>query len=109
MPHLRFRALDKKHVEKLSQSLVKDLAQIMATGEDNFSFEVIETQFFQNGKPISGDPFVEVLWFSRSQEIQDQSAKKITKGIQGFGPFPFVTVVFTALSEASYYENGVHF
>ncbi|QLY24350.1 DUF1904 domain-containing protein [Bdellovibrio sp. KM01] len=109
MPHLRFRGMKEEHVSELSQSLVKDLAQSIETSEDNFSFELIQTQYFSKGNRGGAYPFVEVLWFQRSQEIQDKSAKIITEKIKKLCPQDDIAVVFVPLAKNSYYENGEHF
>jgi len=109
MPHIRFRAIKEDHVEKLSALLCKDLANAMETSEDNFTFELIETQFFAQGKKVESYPFVEVSWFARSQEIQDLSAKIITEKVKTLAGYEDVIVVFQALPKTNYYENGEHF
>lgn len=109
MPHIRFRAVTADHVQSLSQSLTESLAQTMSTSPENFSFELVSTQFFEGGKPISSYPFVEVSWFARSQEVQDQSARLITEQIKKLIPNGDVVVVFHVLQQKSYYENGEHF
>ncbi len=109
MPHLRFRSVDKSVVQKMSVELPVVLANAMQTSADNFTFEFVETSFFENGKQISSYPFVEVLWFARNQEIQDRSAKMITDAVKQESSAADVVVVFVELSKNCYYENGEHF
>lgn len=109
MPHLRFRGVNEQQVAELSNSLVKDLATTIETTEDNFSFELIGTQFFSRGQKGGAYPFVEVLWFQRSQEIQDAAAKIITEKVKLLCPHDDVAVIFVPLAKNSYYENGTHF
>lgn len=45
MPHLRFRAVKKQVVEKLSETLAPILATELQTSEDNFTFEMVRTDF----------------------------------------------------------------
>lgn len=109
MPHLRFRSVSHEVVQKASAQLPKLLSEIMSTDVENFSFEKIETQFFKDGNVVDSYPFVEVLWFSRNQEVKNQSAKCITDMInKEIGPVDIV-VVFIDLNRESYYENGQHF
>lgn len=82
---------------------------MMATSEDNFTVELVETKFFARGTFTSADPFVEVLWFERGQEVQDASALRITELVQEQTKADYVSVVFTALPKSTYYENGKHF
>jgi hypothetical protein len=58
---------------------------------------------------ISSYPFIEVLWFARSSEIQDHSAKIITEAVKQVTASTDVVVVFFELAKNSYYENGAHF
>ncbi|UYL09522.1 DUF1904 domain-containing protein [Bdellovibrio sp. SKB1291214] len=109
MPHLRFRGLKEDQVASLSQTLVKDLAAAIETGEDNFSFELIGSHYFSKGQPGGAYPFVEVLWFKRSQEIQDKSALIITEQVKKLCPQDDVAVIFVPLEKNAYYENGSHF
>ncbi|WP_413575119.1 DUF1904 domain-containing protein [Bdellovibrio sp. HCB290] len=109
MPHLRFRGLNQNHVAKLSQTLPTELAPAMATGEDNFSFEYIHADFFNKGQSGGAYPFVEVLWFQRSQDIQDRSAKIITDHVKALCPQDDIAVIFVSLEKSAYYENGSHF
>lgn len=109
MPHVRFRAVKKEDVQKLSQTLPAELAPVMNTAQDNFTFELVQTQFFSAGAAVKSYPFIEILWFSRSQEVQDDCAGIITRQLKHLGHYEDVVVVFQVLSKASYYENGVHF
>ena len=109
MPHIRMRALKKEHVQNLSEILVKDLAKTIATAEDNFTFEWIGSEFFFGGKATSSYPFVEVFWFARSQEVQDQVTLLITEKVKAETKTQDVVVVFQNLDKAAYYENGEHF
>ncbi|MNK06306.1 hypothetical protein D3C87_242010 [compost metagenome] len=109
MPHIRMRGLKIEQVQTLSLELAAPLAEAMETDIDNFTFESVQTLFFSQGQENPGYPFVEVLWFARSQEVQDTCAKIITGKIQSLQAYEYVTVVFQVLNKNSYYENGKHF
>lgn len=109
MPHLRFRAVKNEVVQSLSASLPNELAQIMNTAEDNFTFEAIPTEFYSAGQASNSYPFVEVLWFERPQDVQDRAAKVITDQLRNRTNAVDIVVVFLALNKHSYYENGEHF
>lgn len=109
MPHVRIRALDQDQVAKLSSSLISDLAQITGSPADNFTLELVQTQFFQGGVSVTSFPFVEVLWFERPQAMQDACATMITQRLKEVSSAEDVVVVFTKLAKDSYYENGMHF
>jgi len=109
MPHIRMRAMQESQVKEVSRGLVEELAQALGTAEDNFTLELVPSVFFQKGLLIDSYPFVEVLWFERSQEIQDHCAKIITEKVKAATRAEDVVVVFQVLPRFSYYENGRHF
>lgn len=109
MPHLRLRALKPEQVQQLSLQLCQDLAKAVGSPEDHFTFELVSTQYFFNGKATVSSPFVEVLWFERPQDVQDQCARLITEKIKSMTKSEEVVVVFSSLAKTAYYENGSHF
>ncbi|XGC81580.1 DUF1904 domain-containing protein [Bdellovibrio bacteriovorus] len=109
MPHIRMRSIKNSDVAKLSATMVKNLAAIINTSEDNFTFEAVSSQFFAGGKESASYPFVEVLWFSRPQEVQDRCASYICDTVKDLTNEPDVVVVFVELEKTAYYENGKHF
>ena len=109
MPHIRIRSLNEAAVRNLSRELPQELASVMQTSVDNFSIELVATTFFKDGKRVEGDPMIEVLWFERGQEIRDKSANIITELVRKQTPAEYISVVFSALAQESYYENGSHF
>lgn len=109
MPHIRLRGLSVDHTQKINAPLVKELSEIIGSPEDHFTFELVKTEFFVQGKVVSGNPFVEVLWFPRDQKIKDGCAKVITEKIKALGPEQDITIVFIEVSKKDYYENGKQF
>jgi hypothetical protein len=109
MPHIRMRALSKEQVATLSQKMLQNLAGLIETGEDNFTFEKIDSQFFYGGKEVKSYPFIEVFWFERPKEVQDRTAAYITEQVKALVPHEDVAVVFRRLEPSEYYENGRHF
>ncbi len=75
MPHLRFRAVEAHIVESLVPTLLNELSSLLSTARNAFTFELINTQYFAEGEIY---PMVEVLWFGREQQTQDQVAQVIT-------------------------------
>ncbi|MGZ3772018.1 MAG: DUF1904 domain-containing protein [Bdellovibrio sp.] len=109
MPHVRFRAISADVMPELSRTLPTKLSVAINTPVDNFTMELIPTTFYANGFVDNSYPFVEVLWFQRSQEIQDECAKIITEEIKKLTSCEDVVVIFKALEKNAYYENGNHF
>lgn len=108
MPALIFKGIQGKKLITISKVLVDELEEVIKCPRDYFSLEVVETKFIKDGCYVEGSPMVEVSWFHRGQEIQDKTAKIITKNINDIG-YKCVDVVFRTLEEKNYYENGEHF
>lgn len=108
MPFLRFKSVEKETLLAISTKLVDDLVEIVAVPRDYFSLEYIPATFILDGAIANPTPLVEVAWFPRSQELQDQVAKCITKHLLKAG-YSTVDIYFTKLKRERYYENGEHF
>lgn len=108
MPHIRIRGTKESTVAELSTTAAT-MASLISTSADNFTYEHIQTQFFQDGILGQGNPFVEVLWFKRTQDVKIALANFITKTIKEIESHEYITVIFTELEENSYFENGEHF
>ncbi len=109
MPHLRFKAVPENIVSHLSQTLPKELASVLQTSEDNFSFEWVQSTFYENGQKTSFYPFVEFAWFDRGQKVQDEVAQIVYRRIKESTPADYITLIFLDLPKTAYYENGQHF
>ncbi len=109
MPHLRFRAIDAHDVQELSGQLAAPLAEMLNTDVDNFTFEHLPTVFYTKSLKSEAYPFVEVHWFERPQELQDEVAAKLTRTIKALTGAADVVVVFCKLEKTAYYENGQHY
>lgn len=109
MPYIRVTSMSEDQVKKLSLSLAKKLAPIMSTDEDNFTIERISSQFFRSGNLVQENPLIEIFWFDRGQEVQNQSALKVTEIVKQICDSEYVTVIFTPWAKTAYYENGKHF
>jgi Domain of unknown function (DUF1904) len=70
--------------------------------------EIIQSTFVFNQNEVPGFPFIEVKWFDRGREIQDQFAKITTKYIHSLD-IPEVEIAFSVFLESAYYLNGTSF
>ena len=93
-----------EHVEELSRTLPASLAPVLETSEDNFTIELVQTQFFG-----ASYPFCEVLWFDRSAEHRQRCANWLTTEIRRITKAADIAVVFFPLEKSNYFENGKHF
>ena len=108
MPHLFIRGVSIDQVKTISPSLVQDLADLCACGTDNFTLEIVNSTYVYDGKEVPCHPLIEVKWFERGQEIQDQFAEIITKYLQTLEILE-VEVAFSTFQESAYYLNGKSF
>lgn len=108
MPQLLIKGISVEQVKTISKSLVQELAELCACGTDNFTLEVMNSTFVFDGEEVPGYPFIEVKWFERGLEIQDEFANLITKHVHSLG-IPEVEVAFTTFKESNYYLNGKSF
>lgn len=110
MPHLRFRAVEPQTVQTLSNTLLDELQPLTACPREDFTFEYIYSTFYYESEVTAAYPFVEVLWFDRGQEVQDQVAQIITQQVRAImGEDVDVAVIFSALKPNEYYDNAQHY
>lgn len=109
MPHIRLRGLSAENVQKLSQTLAAELAPILETTIDNFTLELVATQFFERGHAHPGYPFCEVWWFERSEPHRQRCAEWLTQEIRKITNASDVAVVFFPIEKSNYFENGAQF
>lgn len=108
MPQIKMRGVDTKTICKLSKQLIDELAVLTQSPRDDFTLEVIHSTFVMDGVVVPGYPFVEIAWFDRGQEIQDQVAQVVSRSLNDAG-CSSVDIMFTVLEKLRYYENGVHY
>ncbi|MGS2778577.1 DUF1904 family protein [Robertmurraya sp. GLU-23] len=108
MPQLLIKGISVEQVKSISKPLVQELAELCACGTDNFTLEVMNSTFVFDGVEVPGYPFIEVKWFDRGLEIQNEFANLITKQVHSLG-IPEVEVAFTTFRESDYYLNGRSF
>jgi phenylpyruvate tautomerase PptA (4-oxalocrotonate tautomerase family) len=109
MPHLRFRGVKADLVQKLSEDLHHELAALISTSSDNFTFEYLQTESFCRGERGGGYPFIEVLWFERGSEVRQAVASRLTERVHELNGAGDVAVVFRPIDPNDYFENGKHF
>ncbi|MDW5298885.1 MAG: DUF1904 family protein [Sedimentibacter sp.] len=108
MPALKLKSIDAKKALAISKDLIDELQELIQCPRDYFSMELVQSSFIFDGEFVEGPPAVDLFWFDRGQEVQDKTAKIITKYINSIG-YESVDVIFHSLEESKYYENGKHF
>ncbi|MCT8978854.1 DUF1904 domain-containing protein [Clostridium sp. CX1] len=108
MPQIKMRGVDINKISVISTEMIDELEKIVKCPREYFTIECISSTFIKDGKIDDGYPLIELVWFDRGQETQDEVSKSITNFIHKAG-YENVDVFFTVLKESSYYENGEHF
>ena len=108
MPIIKIKAISQNDVSKISKTLIDDLQKATQIPREHFTLELPTSIYIVDGQVVDGPPMVEVFWFDRGQELQDQVAGILTRHIQSAG-YSDVDVIFTILERNRYYENGEHF
>lgn len=105
MPQIKIRGIETEIIRRQSKQLIDELALLTQSPRDYFTLEVIHSTFVLDGDVVPGYPFVEIAWFDRGQDIQDQVAQAIGR-LLNEGGCPSVDIMFTILEKSSYYEIG---
>lgn len=108
MPNIIIKGMEVSHVKEISKAMIDELEIIVGCPREYFTLEALETNFIVDGEQVAKDPFIQINWFDRGQEVQDQTAAAITKHICGAG-YKNVELFFILLERNNYYENGKHF
>lgn len=108
MPQIKVRGISVEDLCKISTGLIDNLTEIIKCPRDYFEIECIHSTAIKDGQIAPVYPFIEVAWFDRGQQIQDQVAKEITRQIQSLG-INDVDLAFSVFQKERYYENGEHF
>lgn len=108
MPALKFKGIEVEKLCFVSKKLVDELEELLQCPRSYFTLEVAQSIFVKDGELVKGSPVVEVAWFDRGQETQDEAAKIITKYVNVM-EYKEVDVIFLNLEKSRYYENGEHF
>ncbi|MBM7616342.1 DUF1904 domain-containing protein [Alkaliphilus hydrothermalis] len=108
MPQIIVRGVSPVLLCKINKELIDELVAIVECPRDYFEMEYIHSMAIREGNIEAAYPFVEVAWFDRGQEIQDQVAKAITKYMNMLG-VASLDIAFTHFEKKNYYENGEHF
>lgn len=108
MPILRFKGMEAKKICVVSKEMLDELQELLKCPREYFSIAVDQAIYIFDGELVDGPQVVEVSWFDRGQEIQDRTAKIITKHAKIMG-YDNLDIIFFPLKENNYYENGEHF
>ena len=107
MPQIVIKGMKKEDVQKMSKRMVDELCPIVECPREYFTIEFVDAAFIMDGDVVKNNPFIQINWFDRGQEVQDKVAAAITKHIYEAG-YEQADIFFTILERKNYYENGKH-
>ena len=105
MPRFAFHAIPLATVKAASAPLADDLQALLGCPREELVFHVPTDHYVLDADLVSGPPFVEVAWFDRGLDVQDQVARLLTEHLHRAG-IPSVDVAFLPLARRAYYEDG---
>ncbi|MDF2569499.1 MAG: hypothetical protein K0R55_1103 [Sporomusa sp.] len=108
MPQLIIKGMELEKIKKVSTPLIDELQEILGCPRDYFTIEAVSSIFIMDGQPQQINPFVQVNWFDRGQDVQDQVAAAIYRHVLCIG-YSHVETFFVVLEENRYYENQNHY
>lgn len=102
MPRLVFKGIKIEELKLISSSLLEELSNVVKTDIDNFILEYPNNTYVFLGKEITIYPLVEVNWFKRDKDIEENVKNIIINKIRKIG-YNEVEVYFVELKKESYY------
>lgn len=102
------KGMDVHSVKGISRLLVDELTAIIGCPRDYFTIEVSVNPFIMDGQETAITPLIQVNWFDRGQNVQDEAAAAIYRHVKRAG-YSHVETFFIVLEEARYYENEKHY
>lgn len=108
MPQLIIKGMEPDKIKRVSTPLIDELQEIIGCPRDYFTIEAVNSVFIMDGQLQQINPFVQVNWFDRGQEVQDRVAAAIYRHVLLAG-YSQVETFFVVLEENRYYENQKHY
>lgn len=106
MPFFRFYATDRMKLAEVSERLTDRIQAAIGCPREHIVLEWIHAERVCEGRFVSdGWPYVEVSWFKRPPEVQEQVARIVSATLREAG-YPDSDVYFHILDASDYYENG---
>ena len=105
MPQILIRNVKQQELETIAEPLVEELAAITGSPEDYFTIELLHTTVIGKSEVY---PMIQINWFARAQEVQDDVAASIDRHLRALG-YSQIDVYFVILQEDAYYDNAIHY
>ena len=103
MPTLIFKGIKQEELQVLVKPLVDKLTEVIKCRKEILTLQWQPTVYFNTDSQIISKPSVEVHWYVRPQEMQDQTAKAIAEMVKTLG-YEKVKVNFTIMDRNGSYD-----
>ena len=103
MPTLIFKGVKQSDLQVLAKPLIAQLADTVQCPKDWFTLEWVSTTYFDENGIVESYPIINVNWFPRSKEMQDEVAKLVGNLFRAHG-YPRVKVSFTLMDREAHYD-----
>lgn len=109
MPFFRFHFTDPDKLLPVSKEMTDRIQEAVGCPREHIVLEVVASVVLHDGKLQSDAwPFVEVDYFERPRNVQDQVAQAVAECLKKAG-YPESDIHFRYLQKEDYYENGKAF
>lgn len=107
MPHFVFTGVKKNDLLVISKDITTDLSSIINLPRRSIVINLNETTNICEGEISDPPTTVDIYWFDRPQEIQDECAKSINTYLANLG-YSDIEIMFHTIQPAKCYFNGQH-
>lgn len=107
MPQFKIRYVAEELLKERAGRLLDRLAAAVGCDRSWLKLELEQTRRFGDGGPENSEPYVEVHWFDRPEDIRQKVAAILADELRGDAEY--VAVEFAVIPPDGYYENGRRF
>lgn len=108
MPQIIVKGVKKEELAPMSKFCAPKLADICSCPADWFVFDHINSEFYDMDGATPHWPVIQVWWFSRPQEMQDDVAACLNNYVKSIG-YSGSQISFHIFEYSAYYEDGEHY
>lgn len=106
MPFLRFYATDRMRLMEISRKMTDKIQEVLECPREHIVLELMPAERICDGRCVENNwPYVEVSWFQRPPEVQQQVARIISACLAEAG-YADSDVYFQEMDNRNYYVNG---
>ena len=108
MPFFYFHFVEASRLAGVSRQMGTRIQQAIGCPREHIVFELIHSSVVEENVVKNGNdwPYIEVDYFERPREVQEEVAKIIYECLKSAG-YPNSDIYFRYLTPENYYENGV--